>query len=224
MVKGFVIAFVLILILSFPMAACAEQAEPAYTIVKVDGDIDWDEIPALAIDHVLWTEDYGIRAGGQLCFDDENLYVRLCAAEKEIRAENTEPLSPVWEDSCLEFFFMPDGGDNYFNFEINPNGCLCNQIGPDRKDRVNLVRNDCQEYFDIQTGRTEDGCEVSYRIPLKFIRLFYPDYRFEGDLLANLYKCGDGTAQPHYLSWAPIDLPSPNFHCPEYFARMHFAD
>ena len=34
-----------------------------------------------------------------------------------IRAENTAPLSPVYEDSCLEFFFMRAGGKNYFNFE-----------------------------------------------------------------------------------------------------------
>lgn len=232
MVKGIVIAFIVILMLAFPVTACAGQedsraAEPqeeaAYTIVKVDGDIDWDEIPALAIDHVLWTEDYGIRASGQLCYDDENLYVRLRAVEQDIRAEYTEPLSPVCQDSCLEFFFMPAGSDKYFNFEANPNGCLCLQYGPSRSDRINIVRDDAVEYFDIHTDRTDDGWEIFYRVPLKFIQFFCPDYRFEGDLLANLYKCGDKTANKHYLSWAPIDLPSPDFHCPLYFGRMHFA-
>ena len=37
---------------------------------------------------------------------------------------------------------------------------------------------------------------------------------------ANLYKCGDKCDQPHFLSWSPIGLPSPNFHCPEFFGTI----
>ena len=72
-------------------------------ISKISGTPDWDNIPVLPIDRVLWTDDTGVRALGQLCYDEENLYVHLRAFEKDIRAENTEPLSPVHEDSCLEF-------------------------------------------------------------------------------------------------------------------------
>lgn len=200
------------------------QADPSgYSITKVSGAIEWETIPSLSIDRVLWTADTGIRAQGQLCYDDENLYVHLSAVEKDIRAENKTPLSPVWEDSCLEFFFQLKDSDNYFNFEINPNGCFCIQFGPEKTDRTDLIRRDAAEYFNIQTGRTADGWEVFYRIPLKFLRLFYPDYRFEGELLANLYKCGDKTVNRHYLSWAQIDLEKPNFHCPEYFGIMRFV-
>ena len=41
-------------------------------------------------------------------------------------------------------------------------------------------------------------------------------------LKGNFYKCGDKCAQPHFLSWAPIDLPEPNFHCPEFFGEITF--
>ena len=201
--------------------AKAENAE--YGIMKVSGTIDWEQIPALSVGNILWTDDTGIRAQGQLCYDDENLYVRLSAAEKEIRAENTEPLSPVFEDSCLEFFFMLDGAGNYFNFEINPNGCLLIKFGTDRHNRVDIVRQDAAGYFDIRTNRTADGWEVYYKIPLRFIQLFYPGYHFEGSLRANVYKCGDKTMNVHYLSWAPIGLPSPDFHCPEFFGWMNFS-
>lgn len=27
---------------------------------------------------------------------------------------------------------------------------------------------------------------------------------------------------PHFLSWAPIDLPNPMFHCPEFFGKLQF--
>ncbi len=193
-----------------------------YTISKVNGELDWGSLDTMSIDKVLWTEDTGIRAQGQLCYDDKNLYVHLSAVEEDIRAEYTEPLSPVYQDSCLEFFFKMEDSENYFNFEINPNGCLCTQFGPNKSDRINIVRDDAVEYFGIQTNRTSDGWEVFYQIPLSFIQLFYPDYHFEGELKANLYKCGNNTVHKHYLAWNPIDLDLPNFHCPEYFGTLQF--
>ena len=199
-----------------------DGGEEAYRIVAVTGGPDWDRVPVIAVDKVMWTEDTGIRAWGQVCHDGENLYVRMRAAEGEIRAENFRPLSPVWEDSCLEFFFRPGGAAHYFNFEINPNGCLCLQAGADRTDRFNIVRRDAEIYFSIHTGGTEDGWEASYRIPLSFIRLFSPGFRFEGEMTGNMYKCGDKTVRPHYLSWKRIGLERPDFHCPEFFGRLIF--
>ena len=228
MKMGIIIGLILVFAFSLTAAACADQdriskfIEPAYEIMRVGNDFDWESIPSLNIDNVLWTDDYGIRAAGQLCYNDENLYVHLSAVEEDIRAEYTEPLSPVCQDSCLEFFFMLEGAENYFNIEINPNGCLCIQFGPEKTDRINIVRGDALEYFDIKTDRTADGWEVFYRIPLEFIHLFYPEYHFNGALMANMYKCGDKTVHKHYLSWAPIDLEKPNFHCPEFFGRIQF--
>ena len=39
---------------------------------------------------------------------------------------------------------------------------------------------------------------------------------------ANFYKCGDKLQTPHFLSWNPIDLEKPNFHCPEFFGMLRF--
>ena len=200
-----------------------EMEKESYIIAKTDNTPDWGSVPALQIDNVLWTDDFGIRAQGQLCYSDEALFVHLSAVEEDVRAENTEPLSPVYEDSCLEFFFTVGDTQNYFNFEINPNGCLCTQFGPSKADRIDIVRSDVEEYFEIHTNRTTDSWEVFYRIPLQFIRLFYPDYQFTGELAANFYKCGNKTTNKHYLSWSPIDLPSPNFHCPEFFGVLTFG-
>ena len=206
------------------LPALSEDEGASYIIRRVRGEPDWERIPAFAIDNVQWTEDFGIRAGGQLCYDDDHLYVRLFAAEDEIRAECTEPLSPVYQDSCLEFFFGHDGFENYFNFEINPNGCLHIQTGPSRSNRVSLVKGNGAEYFDIRTGRTSDGWEVTYRIPLEFIRVFWPGYAFRGELRVNAYKCGDLTSHRHYLTWQPVRSETPNFHRPEDFGRMTFGE
>lgn len=219
----------ILLAVSLPaLAACASektassQAENTYTITKVSSGFDWADIPVMPIDKVLWTPDYGIRAQGQICHDDDYLYIHQSAVEKDIRAENTEPLSPVYEDSCMEFFFMPDGDKNYFNCEINPNGCLNIGYGPEKTDRINIVRSDAADYFDIHTDRTDDGWEVYYRIPLDMIRLFDKDFSFKGKMRGNMYKCGNKTVNKHYLSWTNIGLDKPNFHCPDYFGTLDF--
>ena len=221
---------ILMIMILLSLSACSSakpaptqsQREYTYPVTKVSGDIDWAGIPVIPIDKVLWTPDYGIRAQGQLCCDDNYLYVHQSAVEKDIRAENTEPLTPVYEDSCLEFFFMIDGDKNYFNFETNPNGVLNIQYGPEKTDRISIVREDAADYFDIHTDRTADGWEVYYRIPLAFIQLFDNDYEFKGTMTGNMYKCGNKTVNKHYLSWTQIDIDAPNFHRPDFFGTISF--
>ena len=72
----------------------------------------------MAIDHVLWMEDFGIRAGRQLCCDSENLYVYLFTVGDEIRAAYRVPLFPVCQDSCPEFFFTRADYESYSKRQI----------------------------------------------------------------------------------------------------------
>ena len=194
-----------------------------YTILSVDGAPGWSAVPSLSAGHVLWEPDCGIRAGGQFCHDRETLYVRLFAAERDIRAEYRKQLSPVWRDSCLEFFFAPDNSGRYFNFEINPNGILWTALGRSRTDRAVLYREDAETFFGIRAARTDVGWEASFRIPLPFLRLFVPEASFTGSWRANVYKCGDDTVRPHYLSWNPVTSETPDFHRPQDFGVMVFG-
>jgi hypothetical protein len=38
----------------------------------------------------------------------------------------------------------------------------------------------------------------------------------------NFYKCGDSLSVPHFLSWQPIDNPTPNFHLEKFFGELDF--
>jgi len=193
-----------------------------YLIRSVAGAPDWNSIPELESDRILWRPDCGIRAFGRVCYDPEHLYVRLRAVEAHIRAEYTAPFSPVHQDSCLEFFFMPEDGDRYFNFEINPNGCLWIGFGSGREGRSVFSPADRPGLFAIRTARTVDGWEAEYRIPLSFLRRSLPDLSFSGRLRANVYKCGDLTEQKHYLAWNPVRSGTPDFHRPQDFGIMEF--
>ena len=94
-----------------------------YTITRIEGQPDWNAIPALQVDHHNWVEPVDIAMTAQICYDDNGLYLHLRAWEKNIRAEHKVPQSMVCEDSCMEFFFRPDENDlRYFNFEMNPLG------------------------------------------------------------------------------------------------------
>ena len=193
-----------------------------YVIRVSAGWPDWSGIPFLEAGQVPWLPDCGVRAFGQFAYDPRHMYVRLRAVEARIRAEYTAPLTPVHQDSCLEFFFMPEGGRRYFNFEINLNGCLHIGFGAGRQDRAVLSPTGQDKPFLIRTERIPDGWTAEYRIPLSFLRLFLPDFSFAGRLRANVYKCGDLTEQEHYLSWNPVTSDTPDFHRPADFGLMIF--
>ena len=105
----------------------------SYTIAKASGAPDRDAIEPLRVGCVLWEPDCGVRMEQKLCYDDTALYVFQRAWESDIRAECSTPLSPVHEDSCMEFFFSLTDDWRYVNFEINPNACMELGFGPNRR-------------------------------------------------------------------------------------------
>ncbi|MBP3493057.1 MAG: hypothetical protein J6J83_00420 [Oscillospiraceae bacterium] len=194
-----------------------------YTIVPVTGAPDWASIPALAVDEVLWLPDVGVKMTQQLCYDDRYLYIRQRSWEQHIRAELHGELQQVSEDSCMEFFFAPLGDERYFNVEINPNGCM--RLGYHGTDMTILLTPKDMDDFAVTPARTEDGWMLTYRIPLSFIRIFFPNFRAEkgAAFRGNFYKCGDKTVTPHYLAWNPIGTPAPAFHRPQDFGELLFG-
>ena len=194
-----------------------------YTIVPVKSEWNWDQIPSFDVNEICWLPDVGIGMTQQICYDESAIYVRQAATESNIRAEHNDPLAQVCEDSCMEFFFSPMAEDvRYFNFEWNLNGCLYLGFRTDRELSMRLQPKSPVEDFDFQANRTESGWEIFYKIPLSFIRLFFPEFQLRSGatIRANCYKCGDKTAAPHYLSWNPSTSPVPDFHRPQDFGQM----
>lgn len=183
-----------------------------YRVVRVNAP-DWKNIEAAELAHQPWLEPCNIEAKAQLCHDGENLYVRMQTKETNIRAELTGVLDQVCNDSCMEFFFAPDMDDaRYFNFEWNK---LCNAyigFGAERRTRVRQILKNPKDVFMPVSVDTEGGWAIEYRIPLSFIRMYVPEYVFEGKAACNFYKCGDLTEIPHYLAWAPLSSEKPDYH------------
>ena len=196
-----------------------------YLVKRVTGAPEWDSIPVMAVEEIMWLPDVGISMTAQIAYDEAALYLHQRAVEKNIRAEGTELLSRVCEDSCMEFFFSPCPADGrYMNFELNPNGALHLGFGHGRHDSMRLLPKGVEERFQIRTSRTADGWELFYRIPLEFLQVLYPELKLESgvEMRANCYKCGDCTEQPHYLAWNPPTSEHPDFHRPQDFGALIF--
>lgn len=185
-----------------------------YKIVKKTLNLDWSKVPEALIDIQLQEQPVDISATAQLCYDNEYLYVRLAAKEKNIRAEEKGPLGAPCEDSCLEFFFCPIEGDSrYFNIEYNPNACIYLGIATNLNNLVRLI----PEFgipFSPNIEIDSEGWNITYVIPYEFIRRFFPNFNpVSGTkMYGNFYKCGDLTVKEHYLCWNQITVNPVSFH------------
>ena len=143
-----------------------------------------------------------------------------------MRAVSLEANGPVWEDSCVEIFLAVPGREGYFNFETNCIGTSlaayrrsrsdADMFGQEQMEQIGTVASLPHEVID----RKGEGQEWSMLkiIPFSLLGLSEKPAMLKG----NFYKCGDCCEPMHFLSWAPIDLPQPNFHCPEFFGEITF--
>lgn len=187
----------------------------------------WEEIPEEEIKEEGRAVNPDVRTFFKICYDDEALYVRLRSIEKDIRATYTDDYGMPCEDSCMEFFFSPDNTlKKYFNIEMNPNCAMYLGIGLNGLSLIRLHPASEKYSFEPVSERTDDGWQLTYKVPYEFIRLFFPEFQPipGGHIMANVYKCGDLTVKEHYLSWQPVDwnIKVSAFHNPDIFGVMRF--
>lgn len=136
---------------------------------------------------------------------------------------------PVWQDSCVETFIAAPDGSGYFNFEMN---CIGTMLAAHQRARgVDTVRLTPGQMAGIirltslpfGTFPERSGVhEWTAVTGIPFTLLGFAAGERPESLMANFYKCADGSATPHYVSWSPIDTPKPDFHRPEFFGLLNF--
>ena len=176
-----------------------------------------------AIDCVNWPAEfpYAPSVTFKLGYSDKALAILFDVNEDHVRGAAMENNGPVWEDSCVEFFIMTADGEHYINIEMN---CIGTVLAARRTCRHDAKHFDAEKMSAIRhftslpheaidsraEGQSWWGAEV-----ITFETLGFSE-RPER-LRANLYKCGDKCDKVHFLSWSPIGLPNPDFHCPQFF-------
>lgn len=163
-----------------------------------------------------------------VAYEEFGILIHFFVHGEDIRTTSLGDGNYVHEDSCVEFFMQREAGNSYINFEFNAAGvCYASHhSSPSEGDKFTA-----QEYQQIARIATFSGqrleqteglydWHVTARIP--WTVMGYSDGVMPQTMRANFYKCGDKTAHPHYLSWAPIDEPAPAFHRPQFFGTLIF--
>jgi hypothetical protein len=196
----------------------------------------WRGIPPLTIRrHMGEPPAHRPLAQAKLQYDCEALHVAFRVEDRWVIGRVKDYQGDVCTDSCVEFFFTPgtDLAQGYFNLEASCVGTLLFTHRQSRDEAViDVPERDARRLDvahtlpsriekEIQNPRT---WEVSYRIPVELLRAHAPVVPPAPGVLwrANFYKCADASSHPHWLTWAPVDWPHPDFHRKEFFGTLAF--
>jgi hypothetical protein len=196
----------------------------------------WTGIKPLQLSHYMGEEpEHFPFTEAKIAYDNLAIYVIFRVKDKYVKSIHTEHQDPVYTDSCVEFFFSPEENSSkgYFNLEMNCGGTMLfhHQTEP-RNNQTPIADEDIEfvevahslpELVDPEIQEETTWC-VEYRIPYSVLGKYWDFPTPESGVLwrANLYKCADNTSHPHWLTWAPIDLPGPDFHQPDFFGFLEF--
>ncbi len=165
------------------------------------------------VNTVNWPSEfpYAPVCAGRIARTEGSLVVDFRVSGLDLRAENKEDNGSQWE----------------YNFEINALGKVLACAGPDRSHRTPRPEEEMKaiaRFASVSKVDTEKEGLQNWRvciiIPFELIGI--DPENLPKKIRANFYKCGDKTAHPHYVSWAPIDTPQPDFHRPEFFGELRF--
>lgn len=180
------------------------------------------------VDWINWEEyPYQPVVAFDIARSATNLYIRFLVRESSLKAVYALDNSPVHQDSCVEFFMKKEEDSDYMNFEFN---CLGTCDASRRKSREIKSSLSPDEYKSIRrrsSVKSESFAEISgicnweLLVCIPFTLMGLDPENLPEKIFGNFYKCADETTYPHYVSWSPIDMPSPNFHCPDFFGEIY---
>ena len=103
---------------------------------------------------------------------------------------------------------------------MNSAGASLISVGASRYDRVRI--DEITVPPPVKADRSDEKWSVEVFFSLDALaRIFGEILLAPGVILyGNFYKCGDGTAVPHYGMWSPVGTAEPDFHRPEYFGEL----
>jgi hypothetical protein len=203
---------------------------------------DWDEpswqhAETAAVDNARpESSDHRPTVHVRLLYDDSNIYGMFNVHDRYVRCVHTQAQDPVCRDSCVEFFFKPDIGPGYFNFEFNCGGALLSSYIRDHtrigdagfRDFTMLTQQECARVRVVSSLPSTTDPEIgdpvtwtlAFAIPVDLLEHYagalspLPGRCWTG----NFYKCGDRTSHPHWISWVPVS--ELNFHLPDCFGDI----
>lgn len=179
--------------------------------------------PPFAVDRFNWGGSYRPITSGRLGFlPDIGFLLEMTCQETNPCCVYRNDNDPVCLDSAMEAFFCftPDEKDPYYlNFEMNANGAMLACYGKSRQNRAAFPEQ-FRHGLHCQAQVLADCWRIRLSLPLSLIRFLHPHIVLESGsrFTCNFYKIKESKGLTHFASFAPIPVPQPDFHRPEYFA------
>ncbi|MDU1903493.1 MAG: carbohydrate-binding family 9-like protein [Dysgonomonas sp.] len=188
-------------------------------------------IPSNDIAVINWPNEFPSKpeVSFSIAHNGENILLQYKVHEDEILAAVKEDNGEVWTDSCVEFFITFDN-EHYYNAEVTCIGKALlgyREIGGHVEHGSEGVMKSIRRLPTLGTeNKAKEKGDFHWAITLVIPCTAY----WESDIKSfdgikakgNFYKCGDNLTTPHFVSWAPIDTPSPSFHQPKFFGELEF--
>ena len=159
----------------------------------------------------------------RVLWSPETLHLKFTAKYRLITVfADSEPhgrRDQMWDRDVAEAFLQPSSSpaNCYKEFEVSPNGLWIDlDIAPGQKRDL---KSGLQRRASVDGQRKTWQAELA--IPIHSIK---PDFDPSLEWRANFYRV-EGPAEPRFYSaWRPTRTPQPNFHVPEAFGRLIFAN
>ena len=209
------------------------RIEPVADAASVPGAFAAAEVPYHTLDALNWPDSYPYKPDVRFAaaHTSDAVLLHFKVSEQAVLARCSADRESVWQDSCVEFFLSPDPSDGlYYNFEWNCIGRLYCCVGPDRNSRQFLPESAYaaikrasslgETAFEERLGECE--WDLSAIVPVSCL-VRHDIASLDGlQMSGNFYKCGDHLSVPHFVSYAPINVPKPDFHRPDCFCKLVF--
>ena len=178
----------------------------------------------------------GVKA--KVLYNDNGIAGIFYVEDRFVICRNDKIMGPIWQDSCVEFFFKPDAGKGYFNFEFNCAGVLYASyiVNHERtkegfKEFTPFTEDDCRmvKTFPSEKGLIKNEIKgklnwsLQFFIPFELIEKYAGAFKIEENSCwtGNFNKCADNSSHPHWITWSPVK--NLNFHEPESFGKIIFG-
>ena len=190
---------------------------------------EWARVEAIPLTR-YWSGNpapAGRHAEARILWSDESLCVRFVCRQAEPLIVSSSPQTEtkamgLWDCDVCEAFLAPnlEQPNRYFEFEAAPTGewvDLAVQTKPGQRETE----------WDFDSGMTtsahigDNEIIIAMRIPWRDrIHKPQPGERWR----VNLFRCVGSGATRGYLAWQPTHTEQPNFHVPEVFGWLLFAE
>lgn len=182
--------------------------------------LHWAQCPAMELRETVLGQPPRQKTQLKVAWDERELRVLFCVEDDYVWATLTERDAPLYNEEVVEVFLDP-GGDlaAYYELEVNPLNVV---LDLELRREATGWKKDFQWRCDgMQTAvrRNAAGWSAEFSIPFAALGAVPGNKPWR----ANFYRIDRPANAPWELSaWSPTG--APNFHVPERFGQLKFAE